>query len=215
MCCDVIYPVKDPDQKALNQPEMKWYVIRTEPQADSLAAWELQRAGFEIYSPRVKAVRPKSERAEAPLFPGYLFLRWDLERQGKPSFQDAPHVLGWVSFGGITPPVPDEIIAELAQRVDALNSGGGLWRRFQTGEKVRVVSNAVEGLAEVTEEAKSPRSRVKVLMEFMGRLVPVQVPWESLRPIESGSNVKSRAPRRTRGRGRWIRGFEPQMAGSS
>ena len=189
---------------------MKWYVIRTEPQADSLAAWELQRAGFEIFSPRVKVVHPKSERAEAPLFPGYLFLKWDLEERGNPPFQDAPHVSGLVNFGGITPPVPDEVIDDLAQRVQVLNSEGGLWRRFQVGEKVRVVSQSMEGLAEVAEEAKSPRSRVKVLLQFMGRLVPAQVPWESLRPVEAGTNVKSRAPRRTRGRGRWIRGFEPQ-----
>jgi transcriptional antiterminator RfaH len=214
MCCDVVYPVIDADQKAFNQPEMKWYVIRTEPQADKQAAWELQQAGFEIFSPRVKVVQPKSQRAEAPLFPGYLFLRWDLEGQGNPSFQNTPHVAGLVSFGGITPPVPDEVINELSHRIDALNSGGGLWHRFRVGEKVRVVSNAMESLAEVAEEAKSPRSRVKILMEFMGRLVPAQVPWESLQPIEDGTNVKSRAPRRTRGRGRWIRGFETQLAGS-
>lgn len=201
--------------EANNHPGMQWYVIRTEPQADELAARELHRAGFQTFLPRVKVVHPRKERAEAPLFPGYLFLRWDLENRGKPSLHEAPHVSGWVSFGGMTPPVPDEVVAELAGRVDELNSEGGIWRRFKTGEKVRVVSSPMESLAEVAEEAKSPRARVKVLLQFMGRLVPAQVPWESLRPIEEVAKAKSPKPRRTRGRGRWIRGFGPQVARSS
>ena len=65
----------------------KWYVVRVEPRADSLAAWELHRAGYETISPRVKVVHPKQADAEAPLFPGYLFLRCDLEGGERPSFQ--------------------------------------------------------------------------------------------------------------------------------
>ena len=194
---------------------MKWYVIRTEPQADYLAAGELHRAGFEILSPRVQTVHSKREGQFTPLFPGYLFLRWDLEGEGKPSFQDAPHVSGWVNFDGVAPPVPDEIVTELANRVETINNEGGLWHRFKAGERVRIISNAVETLGEVVEETKSPQSKVKVLIEFMGRLVTVQVPWENLQPIEEKPGLETRSPRRTRGRGRWIRGFGPQVARSS
>jgi len=198
--------MKSLDKKTNNQPGMKWYVIRTEPQADYLAAGELRQAGFEIFAPRVQTARPRREGQLAPLFPGYLFLRWDLEGEGKPSFQNAPHVSGWVNFGGVTPPVADEIVTELADRVETINHEGGLWRRFKAGEKVRIVSNVVESLGEVVEEARSPNSRVKVLIEFMGRLVTVQAPWESLQPIEEKPREKMRPPRRTRGRGRRIRG---------
>jgi transcriptional antiterminator RfaH len=199
--------MKSSNEQANKQRGMKWYVIRTEPQADYRAAGELRRAGFEIFSPRVQTVCPKKEGQLAPLFPGYLFLRWDLEGEGKPSFQDAPHVSGWVNFEGVAPPVPDEVVTELADRVEAINNEGGLWHRFRAGERVRIVSNAVESLGEVVEETKSPQSRVKVLIEFMGRLVTVQVPWENLQPIEEKPRVEMRPSRRTRGRGRWIRGF--------
>ena len=60
-------------------------------------------------------------------------------------------------------------------------------------------------VAEVVEESKSPQGRVKVLLEFMGRLVSAQVGWQDLTPIQDEQYPKRRVPRRTRGGGRWIR----------
>ena len=193
----------------------KWYIIRAEPQADFLAASELLNAGFEIFSPRVKSHQAKTIPHFAPLFPGYLFLKWDMEGEGKPSFHGAPHVSGWVNFEGVAPAVPDEVISELAHRVEHINNDGGLWRRFETGDKVRIVSGTLEGLGEVVESTSSPQNRVRVLMQFMGRLVSAQVPWDNLEPLEDRPLEAGRPPRRTRGRGRWIRNVQPAFAGSN
>ena len=38
------------------------------------------------------------------------------------------------------PSVPDDVIEVLTERVDAINSRGGLWPAFLPGQKVRVVS---------------------------------------------------------------------------
>ena len=192
----------------------KWYIIRTEPQADFLAASELINAGFEIFSPRVKSNQAKNIPLFAPLFPGYLFLKWDIEGEGKPSFHGAPHVSGWVNFEGVSPAVPDKVITELANRVEHINNEGGLWRRFEPGDKVRVVSGTLDGLGEVVEYSSSPQSRVRVLMQFMGRLVSAQVPWNNLEPLEERPMQRVKPPRRTRGRGRWINNVRPALAGS-
>ena len=124
-------------------------------------------------------------------------------------------MLGWVSFGGGVPSVPDEVVATLTNRVDTINSQGGLWRRFKPGDKVYVASNNIQSLAEVVEESKSPEGRVRVLLQFMGRLVSAQVNCQELQPVERQLSANPHLPRRTRGRGRWIRGFESQTAGSS
>ena len=124
-------------------------------------------------------------------------------------------MLGWLGFDGVVPALPDADIEAMMGHIDEVNSDGGLWRRYQVGEMVNVVSPTISGLAEVLEESKSPRARVKVLMEFMGRLVPAQIPWENINPLGSSdqnANQRNRAPRRTRGRGRWVRGFEPSSA---
>jgi transcription antitermination factor NusG len=201
--------------EALATQNSKWYIIRATPQADFLAAAELLNAGFEIFSPRVKSHQPKNVPQFVPLFPGYFFLKWDLEGAGKPSFHSAPHVSGWVNFEGVAPVVPDEIISELALRVGHINSDGGLWRRFEMGDKVRIVKGTLEGLGEVVEAPSSAQSRVRILMQFMGRLVSAQVPWNNLEPLEQRPMVHSKPPRRTRGQGRWIRNRQPVFPGGN
>ena len=190
----------------------QWYIVRTKPRAEYLAAEELGRDGFETFFPQAKSPHNRISHADTPLFPGYLFLRVDLDGDGRYSFHQRHHLLGWVSFGGEIPSVPDEAVSALRERVAAIDSGGGLWRRYRPGEKVRIVSNKIESLAEVIEEAKSPQARVRVLLSFMGRLVSAQVPWENLQPIEEPPMETNRSPRRTRGRGRWIQGFGPAAA---
>jgi len=125
------------DNETLATQNSKWYIIRATPQADFLAANELLDAGFEIFSPRIKSHQPKNVPQFSPLFPGYLFLKWDMEGAGKPSLHGAPHVSGWVNFEGVAPAVPNEVISALAHRVEHINSDGGLWRRFEIGDKVR------------------------------------------------------------------------------
>lgn len=184
-----------------------WYVLRTEPRAEHMASAELDRAGFEVFSPRVKNPSLHGGHVEVPLFPGYLFLRCDFAEDAPTFKQVAPHVSGWVNFDGVVPPLPEEFIDALRQRLANIDDKGGLWRRFRRGEKVRVVAGNVQEFAEVLEEPKSPQARVRVLMEFMGRLVPAQVSWENLRPAEEENVSSNRSARRTRGKGRWIQGF--------
>ena len=187
----------------------RWYAARTEPRTEFLAADELTRDGIQVFFPRVKLPQPRTNQAYIPLFPGYLFLRCDPEAERWPSFRPAHRIIGWVRFGGEIPWLPDEVIEALMEQSEAINRQGGLWRRFQAGEKVQVVSGHLEGLAEVVKDAKSPQARVQVLLEFMGRLVKAHVPWENLRPVEEREIVRSTAPRRTRGRNRWVKEFRP------
>jgi len=190
----------------------QWYVIRTKPQTEYLAATALEVGGFESFFPRVETPRPRNGHSDVPLFPGYLFLRCDRDNDGVPPLHTLNGVLGWVSFNGETPAVPDEVITDLSRRLEEINSDGGLWDRFRTGEKVRVVSGKIDGLAEVLESAKSPSSHVRVLMDFLGHQVRAQVPWQYLRPGpgQSAYTEYVSGRRRTRGKGRWIRGFGPR-----
>lgn len=185
-------------------PKFDWRVVRTSPRAEFLAATELERDGLEVYCPRVLDPLVRSHRPDTALFPGYLFLRCDDNSENLPSFRPNHRVLGWLRLGGDIPTLPDSVITELKQQVESLNEEGGIWRRYHAGEKVTIRSNNLETLAEVLEEPRSPKARVKVLMQFMGRAVKAQVPWEALSPVEQHVPVKPGTPRRTRGRGRWI-----------
>jgi transcriptional antiterminator RfaH len=202
---------------------LRWYVARTKPLAEYTARDRLDTAGCEVFLPLVGTVRPRRGRQDAPLFPGYLFLHYDLEERGWQLLNQVPQLAGLVAFDGVVSLVPDEVIAELVERVEAINRSGGLWTHFQVGDRVRVTLGPLGSLADVVVEAKSPRDRVRVLLEFLGRSVYAEVPWKDVRPggvhdgARSAQSTKYMTPRRlrrTRGRGRHTKGFGPR-AGSS
>jgi len=193
----------------------RWYVLSTHSRAEYLAAKELERDDFEIFFPRVKATNQRFGHDDAPLFPGYIFLRFDPTSPGWPTFRAYHRILGFVRVGEEIPWVPDQFIEDVKNSLNSINSGKGPWRRYLKGETVQVVAGNLDTLAQVLEEAKSPESRVKVLLQFMGGLVQAQVPWMDLRPVNSDIPEKCPAPRRTRGRGRWIQGFGPRALAST
>lgn len=150
------------------------------------------------------------------MFSGYLFIWYDLTEWGTMRLHSVSELVGLVAFDGLVPSVPEEVIQELRQRVAQINRSGGLWARYQPGDRVlvRLGYQDVERFAEVVTEPKSPRAHVRVLMEIMGRQVNAEVPWQYIWPAGDGSSYRKRPaglpPRRTRGRGRWINGFGPR-----
>ena len=188
----------------------QWYVVRTEPMAEYIAADGLARDGFEVFLPSVKSATPRRGHTEVPLFPGYLLLKCDPLGQVWPTFRSSHRLYGWVKFGNDMPSIPDEVVDELARRIDTLNNGAGLWSRFGPGDIVRVVFGAMDSDAEVLEGAKTSSGKTKVLLEFMGRLISAKVPWESLRETDNPIENSSISRRKTRGGGRWINGQRPR-----
>ena len=192
----------------------RWYVVRTKPRSESLAAREIGRDDIEIFSPLITSDQINKGQTPVPLFPGYIFMRVDLESYGWPSFRSGQHVRGLLNFDGDAPWLPDQIIDELKLRCDTLNEDGGIWRRYEPGDWVQVINSTLQGLGQVVEHGKSSNSPVRVLLHLFERLVPVQVSRHNLQPIENAPK-RNLAPRRTRGGGRWIRGFGPKALAST
>ena len=193
----------------------RWYVVHTRPRSEKLAAIELNRDNIEVFSPLVKTPSVRRGPSEEPLFPGYILIRLDPESDGWPSFRFGQHALGLVNFDGELPWLPDEVIADLKQRCDRINQEGGVWRRYKPGDWVRVVSSTIQGVAQVVDDGKTPQTPVRVLLQLFERLVPVKVQRHDLQPLEESPNEKTHAPRRTRGSGRWIRGFGSRVSATA
>ena len=194
---------------------VKWYAARTKPKAEYLARYHLETAGVEVFMPCVQTLPIRPGHQDTPLFPGYIFVHYDLENQGTGFLRRCPDLLGLVQFGGEVPAIPDEVIDYVAERANAINGTGGLWHSFQPGETVRVTLGPTESLAEVIEGAKSPEARVRVLLELLGHLVEAKVPWRNVQPVSANGimwNLTGKRPRRTRGNGRWVQGHGPRKA---
>jgi transcriptional antiterminator RfaH len=154
----------------------RWYVVQTQPHAESKAMGHLIRQDFSVYLPRYLKRRRHARKVDmvaAPLFPRYLFVTVDLETQRWRSIQSTTGVSRLVCNGDEPAPVPPAVVEALQGREDA----GGfvqLERRpqFAPGERVRVVDGVFADSLGLFE-GMADRERVAILLDLLGRKVRI------------------------------------------
>ena len=99
-----------------------WYVVQTHVNGETKAALNLSRQGYDVYLPRYLKRRHHARKVDfvaRPLFPRYLFVTVDLERQRWRSIQSTVGVSHLVTNGGEPAFLPEGIVAALKAREDA------------------------------------------------------------------------------------------------
>lgn len=133
--------------------------------------------------PRVRRVRRGvgglKPRVEC-LFPNYLFLHADTEHTSLAPVRSTRGARGVVRFGGVPAEVPESVIAQIKQRI---NAEDGFVRfealKFASGQKVRLSEGPLSGLEGVFLLDQGA-DRVRLLLELMGTTREVVVPREQL-----------------------------------
>jgi transcriptional antiterminator RfaH len=151
-----------------------WFVVQTQPHAESRAALNLVRQGYDTYFPRYLKRRRHARRTEivpAPLFPRYLFVRVETAMQRWRSISSTFGVARLVSFSDTPAIVPSSVIDLLKH-----NEDGGLVqlrkRVFTPGERVRITEGAFTDCIGLFEGMRD-EERVCVLLDLLGRKVRV------------------------------------------
>ena len=161
----------------------RWYVVQTQPHAESKAVAHLARQGFETYLPRYLKKRRHARKLEvigAPLFPGYLFVSIDVTSQRWRAIQSTIGVSRLLCHGDCPAAISTEIVDGLKRGVDErgfvkLNARP----KFVVGDQVRVLEGVFAsslGLFEGTTAGE----RVSILLDLLGRKVRVVLDWELL-----------------------------------
>ena len=73
----------------------RWYTLRSKPNKEDLLWSQLQIREVETFYPRVRVqtVNPRARKIR-PYFPGYVFVRADLEQVNSSSLQWTPGAVG-------------------------------------------------------------------------------------------------------------------------
>ena len=134
--------------------------------------------GYDVFFPRIRVhpVNPRSRKVK-PYFPGYIFVRLDLEELGNSVIQWMPHTVGLVSFGGEPAPVPDHLIHAIRRRVEEIASAGGeVFDGLKQGEVVRIDHGPFEGYEAIFDARLPGSERVRVLLKILSnRQVSVEL----------------------------------------
>lgn len=116
-----------------------------------------------------------------PVFPGYLFVRFDIQRDGWHAINGTFGVRRLVgSSGGVPQPMPSAAMQALLDRCDG-NVISGLFTELEPGQSVRLISGPFANvLAQV--ERLDVRGRVHVLLDIMGGKMPLRVELSAVGP---------------------------------
>jgi len=179
----------NPKQAAV-ESGFHWYAVYTHSRKESFVASQLEGRGLECFLPTYKSVRQWSDRVKElhqPLFPGYLFCRFDY--QDRRPVVMTPGVLQVVGNGKSAIPVADEEIVAIQAAVSS-----GLahqpWPHIAIGERVRVVHGTLAGIEGILIKFKGSH-RVVLSVSLLQRSVAFEAELSWLAPIQEHRQVTS------------------------
>ena len=150
-----------------------WFVVQTQPQAESKAARHLINQGFMAYLPfyrrRVRHAR-RNEILARPLFPGYLFVQLDPDQQRWRSINGTIGVRCILAEGGRPRSIPDRVVDEIVARQDETGAVKLTSPAFAPGQAVRLLAGPLTEVTALFEEARDD-NRVILLLSLLGRKV--------------------------------------------
>lgn len=147
-----------------------WYVAETQPRKEALAALHLGRQNFEFFLPRFRKTRRHARKLDtvlAPLFPGYIFVRFDRERANWRSINGTFGVRRLIcGEGGMLRSMPPRVVEQLQARCR-----GDIYETplesFKPGQQVRITTGP---FSDLTAQILSldDKGRVALLLDILG-----------------------------------------------
>ena len=159
----------------------RWFVVQTLARRENLASFQLEAQGFRIYSPSFrKTVRHARKLREtiAPLFPGYIFVVLDTQRDRWGSINGTFGVARLLSAQRRPIPVPTGIVELLLAKGD----DAGLVRfdaGLKPGQSVSILTGPFAESLGVLERLDG-KGRVRVLLTILGGSVSVAMDGTNL-----------------------------------
>lgn len=148
---------------------MPWYAVSTKPHQERQAELSIKQWDIECFLPMLKAnkiIRRTRKTVIEPLFPGYLFAQFELERHYR-AVSYAAGVRKVVEFGS----GPVELDATMIDAIkERLNDGYVMPQseRFKMGQIVHIKSGPLTGLEAVFVREMKDRDRVLLLLNRLG-----------------------------------------------
>ncbi|WP_119071172.1 transcription termination/antitermination protein NusG [Aggregatilinea lenta] len=155
---------------------LAWYVIQSKPHKENQVCAYLEAQDFEVFFPTFRVQQTGSRAAKPrPFFPRYMFVHTDLDEVGTSALQWLPGAIGLVQFDECPATVPDTVVHQLKQRVEAIDTGGLIFEDLKPGDLVRIINGPLAGYDAIFDLRLNGSERVQVLLTLLGRLVRMQI----------------------------------------
>jgi transcriptional antiterminator RfaH len=158
-----------------------WLCVQTETRRENLASHHLMANGFSVYLPKLKFKQDGKLRI-VPLFPSYLFVRPEPFR-----WMTVRWTIGCIRVLMSAPDQPAQVSEKILNEIRARENGGFVVlpspQRFRNGDRVRIVRGSFSGCNAIFQ-AETGRERVLILLDLLGRAVPIELPTVNVEPLD-------------------------------
>jgi transcription termination/antitermination protein NusG len=158
-----------------------WYVLKVRASREKSVAALLRYKGFTEFLPLYATFRRWSDRTkqvEVPLFPGYVFCRFDAEN--RLPILTTPNVVHVVGMAGIPEPVDEGELTAL-QRVVASGLLMQPWPFLKVGQRLIIQEGPLRNVEGILSEIKGLRNLI-VSITILQRSVAVCIERAGVRP---------------------------------
>ena len=162
----------------------RWYVLHTRSRFENVVHEGLARKQVEAYVPRITVPSKRRDRRQmiqVPLFPGYVFVRSDLNPYQQLEIVKTVGVVRFIANRQGPLPVGDETIASLKIMV-ATDRQIITGRRLRRGDRIMVVTGPMTGVVGSFARYRG-RSRVVVNIEALGQYAAVEIDADAVEPL--------------------------------
>ena len=153
---------------------LPWFALQVRTRHEKAIAGFLEAKGYEQFVPYYELKKRWSDRVkvtEAPLFPGYLFCRFD--PQYRLPILKTPGVIQIVGCNRIPVPIDEQEI-HAVQTLVASGLPTQPWPFLAVGDRVRIESGSLRGLDGIVVKLKENR-RLIVSITLLRRSVAVEI----------------------------------------
>jgi len=161
-----------------------WFALQVRSRWEGTTAGLLRGKGLETLLPTYSTKRKWSDRfkvVEAPLFPGYVFCRFDVHNRLPVLI--TPGVISVVGRGKTPVAVDDREILSIQSAV-----GSGIrmepWPYVEIGERVRVKDDVLDGMEGILTNFKGS-DRVVISVTLLRRSVALEIDRSRITPLGS------------------------------
>lgn len=172
-----------------------WFALQVRTRHEGGVANFLTGKGYEPFVPMYQSRRRWSDRikvVDAPLFPGYLFCRFDINN--RLPILTTPGVIQVVGFNRSPIPVEDAEI-DAIQSLVASGFPSQPWPFLQAGDRVQIDSGPLRGLEGLLVELKGSH-RLVVSVMLLQRSVAVEIDSALVKSLRSAPAKHSQAKAR-------------------
>ncbi len=166
----------------------RWFAVHSLPHREAGAQQQLENQGFRTFLPRCLKARRHARKVEnvlAPIFPRYLFVVLDLDRDRWRSVNSTFGVARLVMMAGDRPqPAPHGVVEALIALADGRDilrfDGGG---RLAVGQNVRILAGPFAERIGLLQRLND-NGRARLLLDIMGGGIAVTLPSAALVPVD-------------------------------